>query len=328
MYNATNRTRQGYVLRNILKLAGRFFLWGQRVNYNKPYLSVPDQITLLKSRGMQFGDEANAERYLQHTNYVRLRTYWYLFENNHATHQFKPNTTFEAVLNIYLFDRALRAHLAQAIETIEISLRTQYAYQFARLHGPFAYADVANSKDRRHFQNNLNQLQEEIGRSNEVFIAHYGRKYTAPNMPPIWMACEVMSFGLLSRWYKNLKLGQVRQAIAHVYGVDNRSLDGILHNFTELRNVIAHHGRLWDRNIIFRLPLPQNKPRNLRACMNLRQQDLIYNSLVMVLHFLDLIQPGHAWRAQLVTLLTDYQVDTTAMGFPTGWQALSIWGGN
>lgn len=164
-------------------------LWGQRVNYNKPYLSVPDQITLLKSRGMQFGDEANAERYLQHTNYVRLRTYWYLFENNHATHQFKPNTTFEAVLNIYLFDRALRAHLAQAIETIEISLRTQYAYQFARLHGPFAYADVANSKDRRHFQNNLNQLQEEIGRSNEVFIAHYGRKYTAPNMPPFgWLA--------------------------------------------------------------------------------------------------------------------------------------------
>lgn len=298
---------------------------GESVNYNKPYLSVADQIALLKSRGIYIADEAIATRYLQHTNYVRLRPYWYSFKANHTNHQFKPNTTFAAVLNLYLFDRALRFHVAQAIEVIEISLRTQFAYQFAQRHGSFAYADVAYSKNRRYFQKNLDQLQQEISRSNEVFIKHYSRKYTSPILPPIWMACEVMSFGLLSRWYKNLKSGQVRQAIAHVYDVDNRSLDGILHNFTELRNVIAHHGRLWDRNIIFRVPLPQSKPRHLHASMNVNQQDALYNSLVMMLHFLDVIQPGHTWRWQLIQLLDQYQVEIAPMGFPTHWHTLPIW---
>jgi abortive infection bacteriophage resistance protein len=254
-----------------------------------------------------------------------MRTYWYSFEANHTTHQFKAKTTFEAVLNIYLFDRALRFHLVQALEAIEISLRTQFAYQFAQRHGPFAYADVAYSKIPHHFQINLKQLQDEISRSNEVFITHFNRKYTTSSMPPVWMACEVMSFGLLSRWYKNLKPNQVRKAIANIYEVDNRSLDGILHNFTELRNVIAHHGRLWDRNIIVRLPLPRNKPHNLRASMNVRQQDTLYNSLVMMLHFLDVIKPDDAWRQQLIQLIDQYQVATTAMGFPMNWRTLPVW---
>ena len=295
------------------------------MNYNKPYRSVADQIALLKSRGMEIADEATAAHYLQHTNYVRLRTYWYAFEANHKTHQFKPNTTFAAVLNLYLFDRALRFHLAQALETIEISLRTQMAYHFAQFHGPFAYANVAYSKNKSHFRNNLRQLNMEIKRSHEVFITHFNRKYKTTLMPPIWMACEVMSFGLLSRWYKNLNSNRVRKAIANTYQVDNRSLDGILHNFTELRNVIAHHGRLWDRNIIFRLPLPQNKPHDLRASMALNQQDKLYNSIVMLLHFMDLIAPTQQWHNNLLSLLDQHQVPTTEIGFPHDWRTLPIW---
>lgn len=76
---------------------------------------------------------------------------------------------------------------------------------------------------------------------------------------------------------------------------------------------------------IFRLPLPQNKPRLLRADMNVRQPDMLYNSLVMLLHFLDVIQPGHAWRKELLALLDQYQVATEAMGFPTHWRTLPIW---
>lgn len=277
---------------------------------------------------MSIADEAAATRFLQHTNYIRLRPYWFSFETNHTSHQFKPQTTFEVVLNRYLFDCALRLHLAQAIEVIEISLRTQFAYQFSQQYDPFAYTEERYSKNRRHFRNNLSQLREEVNRSNEVFIIHFRRKYTSHPFPPIWMVCEVMSFGLLSRCYKNLKPNKVRKAIANQYQVDNRGLDGILHNFTEIRNVIAHHGRLWDRTSIFRLPLPQNKPYNLRTNMNVSQPDKLYNSVVMMLHFMDVIEPGHAWRAQLLALLDHYQVPTSAMGFPNNWQTLPIWSVN
>ncbi|MCA9997318.1 MAG: hypothetical protein KDE56_16280 [Anaerolineales bacterium] len=76
---------------------------------------------------------------------------------------------------------------------------------------------------------------------------------------------------------------------------------------------------------IFRLPLPQNKPRLLRADMNVRQPDMLYNSLVMLLHSVGVIQPGHAWRKELLALLDQYQVATEAMGFPTHWRTLPIW---
>jgi abortive infection bacteriophage resistance protein len=295
------------------------------MNFTKPATSVTDQITLLKSRGLQFPNESEASHFLQHHNYVRLRTYWYTFETDHQRHTLKAGTTFEDIIELYTFDRELRLLVLDAIEQIEISFRTQFVYHFANFLHPFAYLDVQYSKNRRFFQQNLNSLQEEVRRSHEVFIAHYKNKYTDPLMPPIWMVCEVMSLGLLSRWYKNLKPASIRQAIAQTYDIDNRALEGVLHHMTEIRNVSAHHSRLWDRNFVFRLPLPQTKPAQLRRNMNLTRQDNLYNTLVMMVHFMDVIYPNHTWKRRLLGLLGNFSVDPITMGFPKNWQTLPIW---
>ncbi len=62
----------------------------------------------------------------------------------------------------------------------------------------------------------LTQLAEEVNRSEEAFIRHLRVTYTEA-LPPVWAVCEVMSLGLLSRWYNNLGPMPTRRAIHTPY---------------------------------------------------------------------------------------------------------------
>ncbi len=74
------------------------------------------------------------------TSYER---YWLPFEADHASHIFQPGTRFSDVLNLYVFDRELRLLVLDAIERVEVSARSQWAYQLAHKHGPRAHLDGA-----------------------------------------------------------------------------------------------------------------------------------------------------------------------------------------
>lgn len=82
--------------------------WGCSVKYDKPALTAAQQIEQLAGRGMVFGDPERAAHYLAELNYYRLSGYWLRHEADHATHRFQPGTTFEAVLEDYVFDRGLK----------------------------------------------------------------------------------------------------------------------------------------------------------------------------------------------------------------------------
>ena len=76
--------------------------------YSKPPLSVPDQIKLLKTRGLQISDENRANRYLQSISYYHLSGYMYPFLTDKKQHQYKPGSRFDDIINLYRFDRELR----------------------------------------------------------------------------------------------------------------------------------------------------------------------------------------------------------------------------
>lgn len=113
--------------------------------FSKPATTYAQQIVLLQQRGMIIENPTEAEFYLQHLNYYRLGAYWLPFEADHTTHQFKSETRFSDVLNSYIFDRELRLLVLDAIERVEVSVRSQWAYQMAHRHGPHAHlnADLA-----------------------------------------------------------------------------------------------------------------------------------------------------------------------------------------
>ena len=293
--------------------------------FTKPATTYAEQVAKLQERGMVIDDPERAAFYLQHLNYYRLGAYWLPFEDDHGSHSFKPGTRFDDVLNLYVFDRELRLLLLDAIERIEVSVRGQWAYQMAHRHGTHSHLDDALAHKSWRWQSNLEKLTKEVGRSDETFIQHLTKTYTEP-LPPVWAVCEVMSLGLLSRWYGNLKPMPTRRAIASIYGIDQRVMESWLHHLTYIRNTCAHHSRLWNRDFTITPELPLSKPAHLVKEFVPGSRKL-YNTLVIVLHFMDIIAPSHHWRTRFKGLVSSHGIPTKAMDFPADWEAQAIWQG-
>lgn len=291
--------------------------------FAKPATTYAEQVAKLQQRGMLITDPDKAAFYLQHLNYYRLAAYWLPFEADHGTHAFQPGSRFDDVLNLYIFDRELRLLVLDAIERIEVSVRSQWAYQMAHRHGAHAHLDPALSRDWKNWVSDSHQLMGEVERSKENFIEHLTQTYSDA-LPPLWAVCEIMSLGLLSRQYKNLKPMATRRAVASQYGLDQQVFESWLHHLTFVRNVCAHHNRLWNREFTITPQHPRSKPSSLRGEFVGGSRKL-YNSLVILTYFMDTIAPGHHWRQRLKGLLAQHAISVQAMGFPADWEQRAIW---
>lgn len=299
------------------------------MSFRKPALSIDQQIDLLERRGMRIADRDRARHYLTHINYYRLRAYWLPFECLPADgdeHAFVPGTDFDTVLAIYVFDRELRLLLLDAIERTEISLRTTFAQHLASRYGAFAHDDDRLFARAEDWRNSRQELSKEYQRSRETFAEHYRSTYPELATPPIWVACELMTLGHLSRWLKNLALPEDRQIIGNHYGVDEKVLVSFAHHLTVVRNHCAHHGRVWNRRFALRFTPPAKKPLRIAGVFNTHATQHIYNTLTMLVYLLDLMSPAHSWRKQIHALLDAHpEIDPMQMGFPAGWREYDLW---
>jgi abortive infection bacteriophage resistance protein len=298
------------------------------VKYDKPPLLIDQQVDLLISRGMIIHDRARAARYLTHINYYRLRAYWLPFEETVADiHRFKPGTQFEQALSLYVFDRKFRLLVLEAIERVEVSFRTRFAYILGNRYGSHAYLDVSLFKSAYGHTQCITSFREEFVRSRETFIEHYKTKYGDPELPPIWAACEIMSFGQLSKWFQNIRLRSDRQEIASEFNIDESILGSFMHHLTNVRNLVAHHSRLWNRRLTVTLSIPY-RPKEIAGLLNQQKERNIYNTLVMLGYLLNIMSPGTTWPARVQQLLEENPaVNPVVMGFPLNWKELSFWKG-
>ncbi len=291
----------------------------------KPFHSYDQQIDLLESRGLQIPDRDTARHFLQHHNYYRLSAYRFSFQD--ASDHFRPGANFEDLCQLYQFDRGLRLLVGEACEALEVSVRARWAYVLGEQHGSQAFENPSIFGDPQLHTRHLASLDREIGRSHEVFIPHYQNTYGMPR-PPIWAACEVMSFGLLSRFYANIKQVSLQKQIAKTYGLSAQGLESLLLHASYLRNLCAHHSRLWNRSFTITVALPRRHPVGVVPALNSdpTADRKIYNSLVLLAHLMDVISATADWKPRLKAhLLTLNQPDHTEMAFPSGWQALDFW---
>lgn len=300
------------------------------MKFIKPALSVSEQMALLQQRGMLFDSAAAAQHALRHINYYRLRAYWLPFEvpsdaADAQSHAFMQGTRFETVLEFYAFDQRLKLMLMDAVERVEIALRTHWAHELALRYGSHANLDPALFASGSRHSKCLQSLQDEVSRSHETFIKHYRDTYTDPSLPPIWVVCEVLTLGQLSQWLDNLKLRHDRQTIAQAFGFDEVVICAFAHHLATVRNLCAHHSRVWNRKFTIKMKLP-TRPAASAAWFNPAQDRKIYNTLLMLALLLDRISPDSSWRTRLACLVDSMPAGTTeAMGFPTGWQHLPAW---
>jgi abortive infection bacteriophage resistance protein len=310
------------------------------MQYNKPPLSVPDQAQQLLDRGMVCNDRPRLEHYLSHIGYYRLSAYWLPFEQptgngESRNHLFLPDTTFEQVLNLYVFDRKLRLLVMEAIERIEVAVRTRWASTMALRHGSHAYMDSTLFKSPEKHASDLARMAGELRDSNESFVVHYRKKYDDPTLPPIWAVVETLSLGGLSRWFKSTNDNQVKRQVAQALGMPTiEMLEQVLHALTPMRNICAHHARLWNRRFTFQLPNIKrlhgqietetiHTPDGQTQVQSTRE---IYNFLVVIQYLMLIINPGTSWGvrlAQHIRVLSPEQ--QPSMGFPADWEMRQSW---
>lgn len=322
------------------------------MTYNRPWKSFTQQLDLLKSRGMIVTDEAAAQSYLERIGYYRLSAYWYPFRvfkvtkdaatgalSTIRTDQFVRNTQFIDAVELYLFDKKLRLFVLDALERIEVALRVDIAYclghrnTFAHLDRNEFHTTFANRVIKRAGKSAFDLWQDKYGsllsRSKEDFVKHYLKTH-GPDLP-IWVAVEVWDFGAISQLLAMMKVPD-QQQIAAKYGIsDWRILQSWLRSLNYLRNLVAHHSRLWNRNVIDQPKLPA-RLGDIGWCDGfIGKPDLAakpFLLLAITRHFVRVVCPNTQWHQRLADHLrsfppqfSDRKLSINDMGLPQGWES-------
>lgn len=298
--------------------------------YLKPSLTIEDQINLLVSRGLVIDDPAFAKHILSNISYYRLSSYFYNFWEDKSGHKFFGSTKFERIVNIYNFDSELRTICFKAIEVIEVSIRTKLSVFLSHNHGPYWFEDENIVINKTSHADNIKSIQDLLNQKiKEQFIKDHFKKYN-DQYPPSWKLLEITSFGLLSRLYGNISTSvKEKKAIARSLGLPNHEfLESWLKAIAYIRNICAHHSRLWDKKLS--TPLI---PNNLKgkwisnASLTNLKRDGLYINLCCIKYLVDNIKPDNDFGSEILRLLKNYEqdVDLDKMHFPKSWDKDDLW---
>lgn len=217
--------------------------------YNDSPLTTGGLIQLLKSRGLAFKDETKASHLLDHISYFRFKSYLMPLLQNKLTGTFKSGATFEDAYTLYKFDSALRKLICAEMEKIEISLRTIISQELSHTYSPYWFTDKTLFSNQTKYSGILSGIEAELKRSDDDQILGFKKTYSN-QFPPSWMTMEVSSFGTLSLLFKYLNGGRTKRNIANHFGVADTVLESWIHSFVYVRNICAHHSRLWNKTFL------------------------------------------------------------------------------
>lgn len=300
-------------------------------------MTYREQVELLKRRGLVFADEAKAEYQLANVSYFRLSAYMFPFKKNvggQIVNEFRYGTTWKQVYDMYVFDRKLRLLVFDAIEKIEVAIRSQMVYILSHKYGSHWQDDKAiyeqpkiitlrdgSTKEVDVFSEIQKHIKEQLHNSQaETFIEHYRETYDDPVNPPSWMCVEVMYFNQLSRICSNLKERSDIVSIAKYFGLPPKEFISWLHTINYVRNICAHHARLWNRDLkIMPAMLKFSKTKQWISDSENVQRAKVYYLLCMINYMLQTVNVNTTFTERLKSLIAEYSPKINSMGFPENW---------
>lgn len=325
--------------------------------FSKPAIDIPEQLALLKQRGLTIQDEGKATFFLEAVSFFRLTPYMRPFQlSDDAEHGFRDGTRLHSLTRLYDFDRRLRLLVIDAIERIEVAARAAISNHMGPKHGAHWYLDAglfqreyrhqallesihakqdkARKDHGRECQRidgsqapDARKMQLKKMRAKESYARHYALTYNTPALMPAWAAMEEITLGELSHLFKGLARDADKKAIARRLALPGPLLQSWLHTLTTIRNICAHHARLWNRELGIRPELP--KTANFLWPQHLQQPGQ-HARMFTVLCILNLlmrqVSPHTSWDTRLHELLGEFaEINLTAMGFPNAWQNDPFW---
>ena len=284
------------------------------MEYNKSPKTIEEQIELLKKRGLIVGDEEKLERYLRNISYYHFSIYFKHFQKENL---FIKGTTFEDVLNIYVFDQKLRLLLLDVLERIEKSFKCHLVYEMSiKTNDSFWIANHDFFHDGEKYDERIVKMLNDLKFSKKNFIKHYYANYNNPKYPPAWMIIETLSFGQVAIIFNQLKL-ENQEIVANSYGINKKFLSNWFYALSVLRNLCAHHSRLWNNEFVVRLNQRHGFYRNF---FNNSNGNRLFNYLV-VMHAINCkFNSTSRWDERLEKIITEYKINISHMGFPDDWK--------
>ena len=292
-------------------------------------------------------DDDSALACLHRNGYYRLSAYWYPFRkivDRSKTDEFLEHSRFEDARRLYVFDKQLKLHLLDAIVRVEIAVRVVIAMclgnrdTFAHLKPEFFLSKFTASNDKNedcasNHEIWINKYQCAVTNSKDAFVKHHYDKfkdhlenYGIAAQLPIWIAIELWDFGMLSKLYSGM-LVEDCTCVASRFEVPSwKVMSAWLHTLNYIRNVIAHHGRLWNLHLAIapKSPAIGSMP-GFDEVFSVDGNNRVYTICCILSHFSKVINSESEWGQELKKIIDDFpampHANTSHMGFPNNWKA-------
>lgn len=325
------------------------------VEYTKKWLPLEGQVDRLAKRGLEVDDVDRAVVLLKTIGYYRVTGYLYPFleseeyvdeddrPRTRVLDNYRPGTALHHAESAIDFDRQLRLLVMEGVERIEVAIRMRTGYVLGR-HSAFAHEDPTRFEssfttvgaDKRIPESSrhaewLRRVKVRQGGSDEQFVAHFREKYD--DRMPVWALTELLELGHLSVLYRGMRQ-QDAEEVASAFGVPRKKMMGSwLASLNYVRNVAAHHARLFNR----KLQHPPSRPKagqvpvldHLSAPGAPKEDFGTYNALAIIAYLLQSIETEPAWARQLAELLrtfpTSHALTIQSIGVPEDWESLDLW---
>ena len=295
-----------------------------KVTYVYSKIAEPYEKTLhrLWNKGLIIDNRANAESALKTIGYYRLLIYMRHFQSNAAPRNFLPRSKFSSIVALYNFDREIRLLTFNAIEKLEVALRTAIINPLAEQHTPHWYLDPSHFNDDIKFHGVMGKIIKDAGVSKGLALTHYFNKYHSPVLPPIWLVCEKLTFGALSHFFAALRIDRRKIVGRYIWSYPEHLLVSWFHSLNHLRNICAHQDRVWNNPIT---PLPPEAHKAYSA--EFAAPTSFYSRAVVIQLLMRELGLNGWWRDSLLVLLASCtHVDPRMhLGFPNGWNTRPAW---
>ena len=311
--------------------------------YDKPPLELDELVDRLRERGLRVPEPVRATRYLRHIGYYRLSPYAIPFQQEGPDHFFQGTATFDDLLDLYVFDRTLRLLVMDALERVEVAVRAALTDHMSTTHGdPHWYTDPAHFHDRGRHAKFMRLVRDtcdarlrgapDAGEDSLVHrsaLEHYLTTYGSPEFPPSWLIVETLTIGQLTSLYRNLRLRSDRTAVAKSIGLTAPVLESWMGTYVRVRNVCAHHGRLWNLGLGVYPAIPASSSISWLTCADSlpnRSRKRLYPVLISLQAVLDVVSPRSSWARRLHELLSGRpSMNLAGMGVPENWADDDFW---
>lgn len=214
---------------------------------SKDFKTIDKQLEILRSRGLSIDDDAKAKDFLLHNNYYRISGYSLTLRKNDI---FSKSATFQNIVDIYSFDHELRHIILQYIEIIEVQMKSVYAYEFTKVHGPTGYLDDSffTNKDKHKEIINKAEQQKKQRLPHEAYLKHFVNDLKQDI--PLWAYVDLLTISDISFLY-SISEQSIKEEVAHTFGLTMNKganiLGSYMHSMTIIRNLCAHGSRIYNR---------------------------------------------------------------------------------